>query len=85
LYTAISEIEKASANQAPLAYQNQMKEIKEKLEKQFITPLTKVYKKQFKTNNMRIIDKDVTDWNHLVYPDALFSQKIYEYLENFNL
>jgi len=81
IYTAIEEIEKVSATSSALSYQKRMKEVKDSLRSKFISPLTKVYKEKYKDNNVRILNKDVTDWNHLVYPDALFSHKIYEYIE----
>ncbi len=81
LLTAIKEIEKADVFSQNIKYQKSLKEVKDKLSNQYINPLLKIYKNKFMENNKRILKKDVTDWNHLVYPDALFSQKIYEYLE----
>jgi hypothetical protein len=82
IVTAIDQVSGLRVPNQSLKYERQMKDIKDKLINQFINPLTKVYGEKYKKNNERILRKDVTDWNHLVYPDALFSHKIYEYLES---
>lgn len=82
IVTAIDQVSGLRVPNQSIKYEEQMKSTREKLINQFIVPLTKVYSKKYKENNERILRKDVTDWNHLVYPDALFSHKIFEYLES---
>lgn len=63
------------------SYVDQMRELKEELRKKYIEPNMEFYESYFHQNNKTMIKKDITDWNHLVYPDALFAEKIFEYIK----
>lgn len=66
---------------AEASYETQMIDTKNELNKKYIQPMTKLYEDQYSKNNLKIIKKKVTDWNYLVYPDAAFAQKAYEYIK----
>lgn len=80
LYRTLSLAKEISPNKEAVQYSEQIEDIMIKLKGQFIDPFVKLYEIKFSENNMRILNKNVTDWNYLVYPDALFSQKAYQYL-----
>ncbi|EQC45271.1 hypothetical protein [Bacteriovorax sp. Seq25_V] len=61
-------------------YELRMSEIEKELTEKYITPMKKIYSENFEANNRKILRKNVTDWNYLVYPDAVFAQKAYEYI-----
>lgn len=65
-------------------YQQQMIFIRDEIKKKYYTPMLNIYKNEYATNNQKIVKKKVTDWNYLVYPDAVFSQKAFEYIGNKN-
>lgn len=60
-----------------VSYINDMKARSEELSVRFIEPLMEIYEARFKSNNTKIEAKGPTDWNHVTYPDAKFSQEAY--------
>lgn len=54
----------------------------EELNERYIVPLIEKYAKEFAEHNKRIIDKGPTDWNHSYFPDAIYSDKVYEHVKH---
>ncbi len=49
-----------------------------KLRENYIVPFMEIYTQKFDRHNKKIIKKGPTDWNHSYYPDARFSNEVYE-------
>lgn len=60
---------------------NEYQVMSQTLSERYIRPLIKVYEARFADHNKRIIRKGPTDWNHSYYPDAIYSDKVYELLK----
>ena len=64
------------------SYIERVKEIQRELGQKYISPNVEFYSQYFHSNNSKMLKKRITDWNHLVYPDALFAEKVYEGLKS---
>lgn len=62
-------------------YVQTLKVQSQKIREQFMQPLIEFYKKIYAKNNQKIISKRVTDWTTQYYSDAIFANKVYEFLK----
>ncbi|MFT6602925.1 MAG: hypothetical protein ACJARO_000433, partial [Bacteriovoracaceae bacterium] len=56
---------------------------KDKLDKNYIESLVRLYAEKFDKHNKRIIKKGPTDWNHTYFPDARYSNEVFERINKF--
>jgi len=61
-----------------------MEEIEKELTQKYIIPMKNKYAASFEKNNDKIVSKKITDWNYLIFPDAIFAQKAFEYISEDN-
>ncbi len=71
-------VEQFEAYDSP--YFDAIVEMQEDFLSRFILPLMDHYAGEFKSRNQAIVNRGVTDWNHSFYPDARYSQSIYQIL-----
>lgn len=64
-------------------YFEDFKKYRKKLRENYIEPLMKLYADQYDDLNKKIIAKGPTDWNHSYYPDARFSNEVFERIKKF--
>ncbi len=68
----------------PGNYEVRMEEIEKELTQKYIIPMKNKYAASFEKNNDKIVSKKITDWNYLIFPDAIFAQKAFEYISEDN-
>lgn len=79
--TLIENLEKNNLTDVP--YYTDFVKFGKKLRENYIMELMKLYAEKFDAHNKKIIKKGPTDWNHTYYPDARFSNEIFERINKF--
>ncbi len=62
-------------------YKQRAKQIVNELNEAYIGPFSRYYAKRYHTNNLKIINGEISDWTLYILPDALFAHKAYEFLK----
>jgi hypothetical protein len=64
-------------------YADELVLLRDKMKVNYIEPLVSLYAKKFDKHNKKIIKKGPTDWNHTYYPDARYSNEVFERINKF--
>lgn len=59
-------------------YLDDFKRASDELLNRFMVPFTDLYEQRFHQRNQNILSRGPTDWTHSYFPDALYSNSIYE-------
>lgn len=64
-------------------YADELVVMRDKMKKNYIESLLDLYAQKFNQHNKKIIKKGPTDWNHTYFPDARYSNEVFERINKF--